>query len=105
MRKPQLLAQAFELLRGYYNFIRPNASLRFGRVTRTPAIQGGLFKRALSFREIFSWVPGPIEGRRRSRCCRGGRSHQGRPTTLGATCTGTRASSSWTHQKGELGGG
>ena len=59
MRKPQLLAQALELLRGYYNFIRPHASLRFGRVTRTPAMQGGLFKRALSFREIFSWVPGP----------------------------------------------
>jgi len=37
----------------------PHSSLRFGKVTRTPAMQAGLFDRPLSFREIFSWVPPP----------------------------------------------
>ena len=31
-----------ELLRCYYNFIRPHRALRFGRETRTPAMQAGL---------------------------------------------------------------
>ena len=31
-----------ELLRCYYNFIRPHRALRFGRETRTPAMQAGV---------------------------------------------------------------
>ena len=38
----------------YYNFIRPHKSLKFGKVTITPAMQAGITKRKLSFREIFS---------------------------------------------------
>jgi len=60
MRKPQRLTDALEVLRAYYNFIRPHAALRFGSVTRTPAMQAGLFDRPLTFREIFCWVPPPI---------------------------------------------
>ena len=47
------------MLRCYYNFVRPHSALRFGKVTRTPAMQAGIFARALTFREIFSWVPPP----------------------------------------------
>ena len=36
-----------ELLRCYYNFIRPHRVLRFGRETRTPAMQAGLGEQAL----------------------------------------------------------
>ena len=43
-----------ELLRCYYNFIRPHRSLKFGREIRTPAMQAGLTHRRLSFRDIFS---------------------------------------------------
>jgi hypothetical protein len=57
MRKPQRLDQMLQILRCYYNFIRPHASLRFGRVTRTPAMQAGITKGALTFREVFTWVP------------------------------------------------
>jgi IS1 family transposase len=58
-RKPRKLEEALEILRCYYNFVRPHGSLRFGKTVRTPAQQLGLFSRALSFREIFSWVPPP----------------------------------------------
>ena len=47
------LAGQLDLLRCHYNFIRPHRSLRFGKVTRTPAMQAGLAPRALSWREIF----------------------------------------------------
>ena len=59
MRNPHLLAGAVELTRCIYNFVRPHASLKFGPVTRTPAMQAGLTKRPLTLREIFSWVPPP----------------------------------------------
>jgi IS1 family transposase len=42
-----------ELLRCYYNFIRPHRALKFGREIRTPAIQAGLTKERLTFRKIF----------------------------------------------------
>jgi transposase-like protein len=64
-RKPQRLESFLEVLRAYYNFIRPHSSLRFGKVTRTPAMQAGLTKRALSFRDIMSWVA-PASGPTRS---------------------------------------
>ena len=41
------------LLRCYYNFARPHRALKFGRETRTPAIQAGLAKRRLTLREVF----------------------------------------------------
>ena len=42
-----------ELLRCYYNFVRPHRALRFGRETRTPAMQAGLATRRLTLRDIF----------------------------------------------------
>ena len=42
------------LLMAYYNFVRPHSALRFGRTMRTPAMQGGLAKNRLSFREVFT---------------------------------------------------
>ncbi len=43
-----------ELLRCYYNFIRPHRALRFGRETRTPAMQAGLVSKRLALRDIFT---------------------------------------------------
>ena len=43
-----------ELLRCYYNFIRPHRALRFGRETRTPALQAGLVSQRLALRNIFT---------------------------------------------------
>jgi len=43
-----------ELLRCYYNFVRPHRGLTLGQEMRTPAMQAGLVKRRLTFREIFT---------------------------------------------------
>jgi hypothetical protein len=43
-----------ELLRCHYNFVRPHSALKFGRETRTPAMQAGLVTKRLSFRGIFT---------------------------------------------------
>lgn len=43
-----------ELFRSYYNFGRPHSALKFGSEVRTPAMQAGLAKRKLSFRDIFT---------------------------------------------------
>ena len=43
-----------ELLRCYYNFIRPHSALRFGRETRTPAMQAGLVSERLALGDIFT---------------------------------------------------
>ncbi len=43
-----------ELLRCHYNFVRPHRALKFGRETRTPAMQAGLVTKRLSFRGIFT---------------------------------------------------
>ena len=40
-------------LRSHYNFVRPHRALRFGRATRTPAMQAGLATRRLTLRDIF----------------------------------------------------
>ncbi|HIG30898.1 MAG TPA: hypothetical protein EYQ50_25100, partial [Verrucomicrobiales bacterium] len=53
-RRQEQLASQLEIVRCYYNFLRPHKSLKFGKETRTPAIQAGLTNRRLSFREIFS---------------------------------------------------
>src|SRR5215469_4040923 len=42
-----------ELLRCYYNFVRPHRSLKFGREIRTPAMQAGLTRKRLTLRTIF----------------------------------------------------
>jgi transposase-like protein/IS1 family transposase len=47
------LVDQIDLLRCYYNFVRPHGALRFGREVRTPAQQAGLVTRRLSFRDIF----------------------------------------------------
>ena len=52
-RKKRTLDDHLELLRCHYNFCRPHSSLRFGSVTRTPAMQAGLAARKLTFRDVF----------------------------------------------------
>jgi len=71
MRKPKKLADAIVLLRCFYNFIRPHSSLRFGRVTKTPAMQAEIFSQALSWRDIFRWIPPPKPGLRRRKVALG----------------------------------
>jgi hypothetical protein len=53
-RAGEPLSNHLELLRCYYNFIRPHRGLKFGKELRTPAMQAGLASRRLSFREIFT---------------------------------------------------
>lgn len=53
-RTEEHLAGQLELLRCYYNFVRPHLGLKFGREVRTPAMQAGLVARRLTFREIFT---------------------------------------------------
>jgi len=52
-RATDTLDAHLELLRCYYNFVRPHGALRFGRETRTPAMQAGLATRRLTLRDIF----------------------------------------------------
>jgi IS1 family transposase len=53
-RKKRTLDDHLELFRAFYNFVRPHSALRFGNVTRTPAMQAGLAKKRLRLREIFT---------------------------------------------------
>ena len=46
------------MLRCYYNFIRPHGGLKFGRDTRTPAMQAGPLGRKLTFRDVFTAAAG-----------------------------------------------
>ncbi|MCZ6490003.1 MAG: hypothetical protein O7A06_05680, partial [Acidobacteria bacterium] len=55
-RREQRLEDHLQLLRCYYNFVRPHRALKFGREIRTPAMQAGLTRKRLKFREIFLWV-------------------------------------------------
>ena len=52
-RATDTLEAHLELLRCYYNFVRPHGALKFGRETRTPAMQAGLATRRLTLRDIF----------------------------------------------------
>ena len=52
-RSTDTLEAHLELLRCYYNFVRPHGALKFGRETRTPAMQAGLATRWLTLRDIF----------------------------------------------------
>ena len=47
------LREHVELLRCHYNFVRPHRALRFGRETRTPAMQAGLVSQPLTWSDIF----------------------------------------------------
>ena len=38
----------------YYNFLRPHRALKLGKTIRTPAVQAGLAKRRLFFRDVFT---------------------------------------------------
>ncbi len=53
-RSKDLLADKLSLQMCYYNFVRPHSALKFGGEIRTPAMQAGLVKKQLSFREIFT---------------------------------------------------
>jgi len=55
-RWKERLEDHLELLRCYYNFIRPHRALKFGSEIRTPAMQAGLVSKRLSFREVFEAV-------------------------------------------------
>ena len=52
-RWKQRLEGHLELLRCYYNFVRPHRALKFGRDMRTPAMQAGLTGKRLTLRTIF----------------------------------------------------
>ncbi len=52
-RRKDLLDNNLALQMCYYNFVRPHSALKFGDETRTPAMQAGLVKKQLNFREIF----------------------------------------------------
>ncbi len=52
-RATDTLEAHLELLRCYYNFVRPHGTLKFGRETRTPAMQAGLAARRQTLRDIF----------------------------------------------------
>ena len=52
-RSKKKLEEHLEILRCHYNFVRPHRALKFGRETRTPAMQAGLVKRRLTLRGIF----------------------------------------------------
>ena len=56
-RAKETLEDHLELLRCYYNFVRPHRALKFGQETRTPAMQAGLTTRRLTLREIFVCTP------------------------------------------------
>lgn len=55
-RRKDLFADNLALQMCYYNFVRPHSALKFGGEIRTPAMQAGLVKKQLSFREIFTAV-------------------------------------------------
>jgi hypothetical protein len=52
-RSREDLKSHLDLLRGHYNFVRRHMAFKYGRETWTPAMQAGLVKRPLTFRQIF----------------------------------------------------
>jgi IS1 family transposase len=59
-RKKRTLDDRLEVLRCHYNFCRPHGSLKFGTVTRTPAMQARLASKKMTFRDIFTAQHGPV---------------------------------------------
>ena len=62
-RSTERLDEHLELLRCYYNFVRPHGTLNFGREIRTPAMQASLTTRRLTFRDIFLATTIPLWSR------------------------------------------
>lgn len=56
-RRIEGLQQNLSLLQCHYNFMRPHLALKFGKEYRTPAMQAGLTKKKLSFRDVFEIMP------------------------------------------------
>ena len=54
-RLPERLDDHLELIRCYYNFMRRHRALKFGSEVRTPAMQAGLTRKRLTFRDIFTF--------------------------------------------------
>jgi hypothetical protein len=52
-RRKERLKDHLDLLRCYYNFVRPHRALKFGGEVRTPAMQAGLTTRRLRSGEGF----------------------------------------------------
>jgi hypothetical protein len=52
-RWKECLEDHLELLRCHYNFVRLHRALKFECEVKTPAMQAGLTRRQLTFREIF----------------------------------------------------
>ena len=67
-RSEEKLEDHLELLRCHYNFVRPHGALKFGRETRTPAMQAGLATRRLTFREVFVCLPPSLISTRPEAC-------------------------------------
>ena len=53
-RHTEFLEGQVALLMAYYNFLRPHRALKFGKTLRTPAMQAGLAKKRLTFRDVFT---------------------------------------------------
>ena len=52
-RRQNRLTGHLELVRCFYNLIRPHRALKFGKMMRPPAMQAGLVSRRLRCRDIF----------------------------------------------------
>ncbi len=59
-RSKKKLEEHLEIVRCHCNFVRPHRALKFGRETRTPAMQAGLTARRLTFRDIFLAIAIPL---------------------------------------------
>ena len=56
-RRTQRSEDHLEILRCYYNVLRPHRALKFGLEVRTPTMQAGLTKKWLTFRDVFTSIP------------------------------------------------
>jgi hypothetical protein len=52
----ELTEGQLDILRCHYNFFRPHRALKVGPEILTPAMQVGLAKRRLSFRDVFTFL-------------------------------------------------
>ncbi len=59
-RRKKQLEDQLEIVRCYYNFLRPHGALKFGSEIRTPAMQAGLVTRRLTLRDVFTSASIPV---------------------------------------------
>ena len=52
----EFLETQLDILRCYYNFLRPHRALKFGPEIHTPIIQAGLETRRHTFRDVFTFL-------------------------------------------------